>query len=252
MQIIFLITGIIGLIWCMVPRLVYGVLNIGNVTGLIVFFLILMVGIFWKKVKKAVGALWQKKAGKTVLSVFFGIIAIVAVFVIVETVCMFATTKSKPAGNETVVILGSYVSRSGPSIMTKCRLNSAKEYLDEHPEAICIVTGGQGVNEPWPEADAMKDYLVNCGIDEERILKERESKNTRENLANSLEIIREEGLNERIVIISNEFHLYRAGRIADRLGIEHAYVSAASPWGMFSSFYIRELYAILADWFVYS
>ena len=252
MQIIFLITGILGLIWCMVPRLVYGVLNIGNVTGLIVFFLILMVGIFWKKVKKTVATLWQKKAGKLVLSAFFGIIAIIVVFVIVETVCMFATTKSKPTGNETVVILGSYVSRSGPSIMTKCRLNSAKEYLDEHPKAICIVTGGQGVNEPWPEADAMKDYLVNCGIDEERILKERESKNTRENLANSLEIIREEGLNERIVIISNEFHLYRAGRIADRLGIEHTYVSAASPWGMFSSFYIRDLYAILADWFVYS
>lgn len=252
MQIIFWVLGILGLIWCMVPKIAYGVLNIGNVTGVIVFLIMLLLGVFWKKVKALNRSLWNKKAGKIVLTVIYGIVASIFVLVIVETICMFATTKDKPDGNETVVVLGSYVSKSGPSIMTKCRLNAACEYLTIYPDAICIVTGGQGENEPWPEADAMKDYMVNKGISEERILKERESKNTRENLSNSLEIIKENGLNEDIVIISNEFHLYRAGRIADRLEIEHSYVSAPSPWGMFSSFYIRELYAILADWFVYS
>lgn len=252
MQILFLILGLLGVIWCMIPRIMYGVLNIGNITGIVVFTLIFICGIFWKTIVKTVEKWWKKRTGKIILSVVSVGITAIFILVLIETVCMFATTRSNPNGNETVVVLGSYVSRSGPSIMTKCRLNAAKEYMDEHPDAICIVTGGQGENEPWPEADAMKEYLVSCGVNEQRIYKERESDNTRENLANALEIIKEEGLNENIAIISNEFHLYRAGRIADRLGIKHSYVSAASPWGMFSSYYIRELYAILADWFIYS
>ncbi len=252
MQIFFIVLGVLGIIWCILPRLIYSVLNIGNITGLVVFTCFLLIGLFWKPLKKLVLIIWKKKQGKIALVIAGVVLSIIPIFVIVETICMVSVAGNKPEGNETVVVLGSYVKKSGPSIMSTRRLEAAFKYLTEHPDAVCIVTGGQGKDEPWPEADAFKDYLVNKGISEERIYKERESTNTRENLKFALEIINENGLNDKIVIISNEFHLYRAGRIADRLGINHCYVSASSPAPMFSAYYIRELYAILADWFVYS
>lgn len=252
MQIFFILLGSLGLIWCLLPKIVYHVLNIGNITGILVFLILLLVGIFWKGFKNLVRKLWGRKAGKVVLSLLGTLIIVIFVFVIIETACMFGATREEPKGDETLVVLGSYVSKSGPSVMTKCRLDAAYGYLVEHPEAKCVVSGGQGETEPWPEAKAMKEYLVDLGIDADRIYEEDQSENTRENLKYTMEVIRENGLKERIVIVSNEFHLYRAGRIADRLGIEHAYLSASSPWAMFSSYYIRELYAILADWFIYS
>ncbi len=252
MALLFIIIGILGLIWCLIPRIVYGVLNIGNITGIIVFLAFLAIGIFYKRFKAFIKRTRDRKAGRIFLGAAELLVAVIAVFTIIETICMFGASRKGPDGTETVVVLGSYVNRAGPSIMTATRLNAAYDYLTAHPDAVCIVTGGQGDNEPWPEADAMCDYLVERGISADRIYKERESKNTRENLKFAENIIEEHSLNKKIVIVSNEFHLYRAGRIADRLDIDHTYISAHSPWGMFSSFYIRELYAILADWFVYS
>lgn len=252
MSLILIVFGIAGFIWCLLPILSYGVLNIGNATGLVVFGIIFIYGVLRKKIKPLIGKAFKKIPGRIILSAMGTLACVILFLVVAETICMFGTAKAKPEGGETVVVLGSYVSKSGPSVMTKCRLNGAVDYMNANPDSVCVVTGGQGKDEPWPEADAMKEYMVNAGISEERIYKERESKNTRENLLYTERIILENHLNPKIAILSNEFHLYRAGRIADRLDLEHCYISAASPYTMFSSYYIRELYAILADWLIYS
>ena len=43
---------------------------------------------------------------------------------------------------------------------------------------MCIVSGGKGETEPVAEAYAMRDYFVDMGIDEERILTEADSYST--------------------------------------------------------------------------
>lgn len=88
-----------------------------------------------------------------------------------------------------VVVLGAQVRKSGPSLVLRYRLDKAIEYLDENPNTICIVSGGKGPNEPFPEAQGMADYLKEHGIAEQRILEEPESKTTEENIVNSKKLI---------------------------------------------------------------
>lgn len=65
-----------------------------------------------------------------------------------------------------VIVLGTQIHESGPSIVLKYRLDAAVLYLNENPGTICIVSGGQGKNEPYSEAEGMAKYLIEKGIPE--------------------------------------------------------------------------------------
>ena len=60
------------------------------------------------------------------------------------------------------------------------------------------------------EAFAMAEYLKSLGIAEERILKEEQSETTWENLKFSAGLIG--SLEQKTAVVTNDFHLYRAGR----------------------------------------
>lgn len=104
-----------------------------------------------------------------------------------------------------VVVLGAQVRKSGPSLVLRYRLDKAIEYLDENPNTICIVSGGKGPNEPFPEAQGMADYLKEHGIDEQRILEEPDSKTTEENIVNSKKLISDDDAS--VGVITNNFHM---------------------------------------------
>ena len=65
-----------------------------------------------------------------------------------------------------VIVLGAQVRESGPSKALRYRLDRTIDYLEENPDTICIVSGGQGHNEPFSEAQGMADYLQKHGIAE--------------------------------------------------------------------------------------
>ena len=89
-------------------------------------------------------------------------------------------------------------------MLTK-RLEAAKEYLDRNPEAVCIPSGGKGNGELVSEAQAMKAWLVEHGIDENRIYPEAQSRDTVENIRNSKEIMDSEGLPKDMILVSDGF-----------------------------------------------
>lgn len=72
-----------------------------------------------------------------------------------------------------VVVLGAQVRKSGPSLVLRYRLDKAIEYLDENPNTICIVSGGKGPNEPFPEAQGMADFLRNMALPNSAFLRSR-------------------------------------------------------------------------------
>jgi len=74
-----------------------------------------------------------------------------------------------------MVILGCQVKPWGPSILLQDRLDKALDYLEEHPDVQVVVSGGQGPDEPTTEAQAMYDYLVEYGVEPERIWQEDQS-----------------------------------------------------------------------------
>lgn len=106
--------------------------------------------------------------------------------------------------------------KDGPSPVLKYRLDKAVEYLNENPDTVCIVSGGQGSNEPWSEAEGMARYLQEKGIDTARILTEDQSQTTGQNITNSKKLMKE---GASVGIVTNNFHVFRALQIAKKYGL---------------------------------
>ena len=124
-----------------------------------------------------------------------------------------------------IIVLGAQVRNSGPSVVLRYRLDTAADYLQRHPDTVCICGGGQGWNESEPEGTAMKEYLVKKGIAEDRIITETRSSNTTENMKFSQELIN--GTDPSVGIVTNDFHAKRAGYRARGAGINNSFTIAA-------------------------
>ena len=116
-------------------------------------------------------------------------------------------------------MLGAAVYGENPSITLQHRLEGAARYLEANPRTKAVVSGGQGKGEDISEAECMRRYLVEHGIDPDRILLEDRSTSTKENLAFSKAVIETDGGKvDRVVIVSSAYHLYRATKIAEMAG----------------------------------
>lgn len=188
----------------------------------------------------------QKLWRRIVLAV---ILILIAGFAVLEGLVITGAKTELLAQPDVMVILGAQVKESGPSVLLRDRLNTALEYLEEHPELPVVVSGGQGDNEPESEADAMADYLVERGISEARIWREDASHNTSQNLQYTLELLEEKGYDTadiHLVVVSNGFHLTRVRLLAGRYGLEVSTLAAPSSHA-FSRVrsYIREAPALV-------
>lgn len=143
-----------------------------------------------------------------------------------------------------IVILGAQIRGKQITGSLKRRLDRGLRYLQENPDTICIVSGGKGRGEDISEAEAMADYLKACGIQSERICKEDKSTTTWENLTLSASYI--EDLNkDKIGIISNNFHIYRAMKMARILGYKKVFALPASTnMVVFPNYMVREFFAL--------
>lgn len=144
-----------------------------------------------------------------------------------------------------IVVLGGKVNGKNPSLMVTRRLLAAEEYLLGHPGAVCVVSGGQGPDESYPEAEVMSDWLQARGVDPDRILRETASTNTEQNLAFSAELL---GYPDEIVIATDGFHQLRASIYADILGLRAYSAPAHTPWGLFPSYWVREWLGLPVAW----
>ena len=157
-----------------------------------------------------------------------------------------AATAPEP-GLDEIIVLGAQVRPDGtPSTVLRYRLDAAAAYLRENPDTRCIVSGGQGGNEPTSEAECMASYLRKVGIDESRITLEGRSRSTVENLRYSRELL--DSATDRVGIVTNDFHVFRACRIAARQGLTRACgISAPSdPWFLPNNL-LREVACVAKD-----
>ncbi|OPX46542.1 hypothetical protein CLTHE_27630 [Clostridium thermobutyricum DSM 4928] len=127
------------------------------------------------------------------------------------------------------IILGGGLNGYKPGPLLQKRLDLGIDYLEEHPKTKVILSGGKGANEVIPESEAMENYLISNGISKDRIIQENKSKNTAQNIEFSKRILDKLGAgNEKILIVTNDFHLYRAQLIADTLGMKNAGIACCS------------------------
>ena len=127
-----------------------------------------------------------------------------------------------------VVVLGAKVRENGPSVSLWDRIYGAYDYLSEHPDAVAVVSGGQGPDEPMTEGQAMYDELVELGIAPDRIWIEDSATSTWENLTFSLDLIEEKTGQrpEKLGVVSSEYHLFRASLFARECGVEFVGIPA--------------------------
>lgn len=144
------------------------------------------------------------------------------------------------------IILGAGLYGDKPSPILQERLDAGLAYLELHPNTKVIVSGGQGSNELISEAEAMKNFLVSKGINPNRIIEENKSESTFQNLEFSQKKLEEQGIkNNEVLIVTSDFHLYRAMEIADYLGLKTEGLPAKTPIVLRIQYMTREFPAMI-------
>lgn len=233
---LLLIFFIISFIIFLLPFLLKGILNIGNIAGMIVSLGCFLIIFFNKPLHRLIFS-------KITLSFIIILLAIIST-------CSYKIPTNMnilPQEETTVVVLGCRVKNKKPSLALKERLDKTYQYLNENPKLQCILSGGQGANEEISEAKCMYQYLVSKGIDPHRLYQEDKSTSTRENILFSYQLIKKENLPKAITIITNEFHEYRAQTIARRLNIKSYAISAHTAWWLFPTYFVREIFGIVYE-----
>ena len=95
----------------------------------------------------------------------------------------------------------------------------------------------------------MKKYLVNKGIDSNKIVEENKSTSTNENYQFSKAILDNTFDSEyTIVYITNSFHSYRAGELAKVNGLNPRAYNAKTKIDSVIPNYAREVLAVIQLW----
>lgn len=183
---------------------------------------------------------------KPLIAIFYsGCILFAAAFAVFCVLVLGYSSDEIPEDKaDLVIVLGCQTYGYRPSDSLESRLKTALETLNKYSGANCVVAGGQGPDETIPEAESMRNYLEERGIDAERIYKEDKSSSTYKNLIFAKEIINEYEISHRaVIIVTNEYHVPRASMIAKRVGFEVYSVKAPTPPLMFGASIMREFFA---------
>lgn len=191
------------------------------------------------------------RALKIVLIILLVIVLLVLVAYLAPLIAVLCGAHGKVYSEPQVVVVFGYKLESEMPSLLKSRLDAAISYLEEHPDVPVIVTGGKGDGEKTSEAQCMRDYLVQNGVDASRVIMEDKSATTAENIRFTLEIIDEMGVDrEDVLLVSNEFHLTRIRMMYKRAtDVKSVSTLAAKsyPTSKKALMYLREPFALLID-----
>ena len=171
-----------------------------------------------------------------------GLIAVLAL----DALVVSGMNAVPPKGLDYLIVLGARVDPDGPSPALRRRLNAVMACLEDHPDAIIIASGGQGADEPMSEARCIRDELVTRGVDPERIILEDRSTTTAQNMRCSLALM--DSADASAGIVTNNYHVWRALRMARKAGMTNAHGIAAEYTGPTLPHYmVREAICIVVD-----
>lgn len=149
-----------------------------------------------------------------------------------------------------VVVLGSgLVGGSTVSPLLASRLDKARAVHDRLSARgrtpMLLASGGQGRDEELPESHAMADYLLERGFPAELVVREDRSTTTEENLRFSKSLMEKATPGYRCVIVTNNYHVFRAALTARRLKVRGQVVGSPTASYFLPSATIREFVALL-------
>ena len=254
MNCILIILGIIcivydGILTFITPGTILDILtsftHIWTAFGAYLIFL----GIYRIKTGHSFWRIWKKWIKITFVSLF-SICAATAIINLIFILNPDVVSVAETAEN--VILLGGGIDKDGKlpkSVMT--RVDKTAKYLKQHPDSICVVSGGTLKWLPFAEAPELKNQLVNKGIEPERILVEDQAKDTIQNFQFSCKMLAEyrgisiqETLDMPTAVVTNYYHLRRSERLARRIGFTNIKgIGASCPAIYVPHSYVREICA---------
>jgi uncharacterized SAM-binding protein YcdF (DUF218 family) len=179
---------------------------------------------------------------KVVKFVVIGVVALLVYFGVLHMKIQESSHQPIPEDAGYLIVLGARVKGIVPSLSLQYRIDKAADYLKANKNTIAIVSGGKGPGEDISEAQAMQQELINQGIEEARIIMEDKSTTTIENIAYSKDLIPNPTATG--LIVTNDFHIYRAVEMAKSVGLDMTGIPAKTPKVVLVKSYIREYLAI--------
>ena len=176
------------------------------------------------------------------LAAVFGIDAFVRASVRDRIVSATAVPKA-----ECILVLGAGVKEDGsPSSMLADRLDQGIALYQAGVADYLLMSGDHGQAD-YDEVNVMKQYAIDRGVPSEAIFMDHAGFSTYDSMARARDVF---ALN-RIVVVTQTYHLYRALYIADRLGLD-AYGVGADPRSYVGETYrnLREIVARNKDFFL--
>ena len=148
---------------------------------------------------------------------------------------------------DALIVLGAQVQPTGePSVQLAWRLEAALAVFRQNPVPI-VVSGGQGGNEPRPEGEVMRDWLIEKGVPPEQILVDGESTNTRENIRHAISLLKGRDISQ-IRIVTSDYHLPRALAIARDEGLNASGTGSPCKQEYWIQNHFREALAWVKYW----
>ena len=176
--------------------------------------------------------------------------ALVLVILCVSALIVYGRTDTLSGDEDAIIVLGAGIHGEQVSLTLRDRLNAAIACYEKNPDAILVVSGGQGPQEDISEALAMERYLIEHGVPADHIVKEDRSTSTAENFAFSKALLDERlGDEYSVAYITNDFHVLRAGQVASRQGLDHiTHAHSNTVWYLVVPHCLRECVAVLWYW----
>ncbi|MEV7446398.1 YdcF family protein [Streptomyces sp. NPDC091204] len=109
---------------------------------------------------------------------------------------------------------------------------------------LLIVSGGKGSDEKVSEARAMADWLIAEGVPAEHVVLEDRSTTTEENMRFSRELMEAHDPGYRCVVVTNNFHAFRAAMLARKTGVNGQVLGSPTAKYYWPSATIREFVAV--------
>lgn len=183
---------------------------------------------------------------------FFGKILLAPLLLFILAFSLFLLFAGKkppePKGRPSVfLLLGARRDGTQPKGVWEDRLLLAAKLLREEPDAVCILSGGKVFGETESEAAYFYRRLREEGIDPRRLIRESQSRTTRENFLFSFSLLPDE--NALCGVITSRFHVFRAGLIARTVkpDAKLCFYGAKDPLFFRFHLYLREFITFSVD-----
>lgn len=175
-------------------------------------------------------------------------------FIILELLITYPP-KTDKNGGEVLIVLGCGTKDGNLTATARSRADAAIEYLSENEKCIAVVCGAKDSDEIITEAEAMYSYITKNGIAGERILLEKKSRDTTQNISFAKEILTAHGIDVKtckVGVATSDFHLYRSLLIMKKQGFENTFAIGAkvpdTPL-LKTSLSVREYFSLILEFF---